>query len=52
MKVGDESMSVIRFWTMAKGNLLHFSYMFCNLDILGTDFKTVPCYVTGYVVFI
>ena len=27
LKVGDESTSVIRFWTTEKGNLPHFSYI-------------------------
>ena len=29
LKVGDESMSAIRFRTTAKGNLPHLSYIFC-----------------------
>ena len=28
LKVGDESISVIRFLTMFNGDLLHFSYIF------------------------
>ena len=47
LKVGDESMSAIRFRTTAKGNLPHLSYIFRNLDSLGTEFKTVACSVTG-----
>ena len=27
MKFGDDSTSVIRFWTTEKGNLPHFSYI-------------------------
>ena len=46
MKVGDESMSAIRFWTTAKGNLPHLSYIFRKPEQLGTYFKTVTCYVT------
>ena len=47
LKVGDESMSAIRFWTMAKGNLPCLSYIFHNLEPLGTEFRTVTCSVTG-----
>ena len=47
MKVGDESMSAIFFQTMAKGNLPHLSYIFRNMDPLGTEFNTVACYVKG-----
>ena len=46
-KVGDESMSVIRFRTTAKGNLTHLSYIFRKPEPLCTEFKTVACYVTG-----
>ena len=37
LKVGDESMSAIRFWTTAKGNLPHLSYIFRKPDPLGTE---------------
>ena len=47
LKVGDESMSAIRFWTTAKGNLLNLSYIFRKPDPLGTKFKTFACSVTG-----
>ena len=47
LKVGDESMSAIRFRKMTKGNLPHLSYIFCKPKQLGTEFKTVVCYVTG-----
>ena len=36
LKVGDESMSEIRFWTTTKGNLPHLSYIFRKTDQLGT----------------
>ena len=36
LKVGDESMSAIRFWTPAKGNLPHLSYIFHKTEPLGT----------------
>ena len=41
LKVGYESTSAIRFRTKAKGNLPHFSYIFCKPEPLGTEFKTV-----------
>ena len=52
LKVGDESMSAIRFRTTAKGNLPHFSYIFRNPEPLGTEFNTVACSVTGALLFI
>ena len=41
LKVGDESMSEIRFRAIAKGNLTHLSYIFRNPDPLRTEFNTV-----------
>ena len=41
LKVGDESMSAIRFRTTAKGNLPHLSYIFRKPEPLGTEFKTI-----------
>ena len=32
LKVGYESMSAIVFWTAAKGNLPHLSYIFLKTD--------------------
>ena len=52
LKVGDESMSAIRFRTTAKRNLPHLSYIFRKPDPLGTEFKTVACSVTGALLFI
>ena len=52
MKVGGESMSEIRFWTTAKGNLPHFSYIFRKPEPLGIEFKTVACSVTDALLFI
>ena len=46
LKVGDESMSEIRFWTTAKGNLPHFTYILRKPDPLWAEFKTVACSVT------
>ena len=52
LKVGDESMSAISFQTTAEGNLPHMSYIFRKPEPLGTEFKTVYCYVTGDLLFI
>ena len=52
MKVGDESMIAIQFWTTVKGNLPHLSYIFQKLETLGTEFKIVACSVTGALLFI
>ena len=46
MKVGDESMSAIRFQMTAKGDLPHLSCILRKPDPLGTDFRTVACSVT------
>ena len=48
----DESISVIRFRTTAKGNLTHLYYIFYNLDPLETEFNTVSCYSTGALLLI
>ena len=45
-------MSAIRFWTMAKGNLPHLSYIFRKPEPLGIEFKTVACSVTWALLFI
>ena len=52
LKVGDESMSAIRFRTTAKGNLPHLSYIFRKPETLGTEFKIVACSITGALLFI
>ena len=52
LKVGDESMSAIRFRTTEKGNLPHLSYIFRKPEPLGTEFKTVAWSVTGALLFI
>ena len=52
LKVGDESMSTIRFRTTAKGNLPHLSYILRKPDPLGIEFKTVVCSFTGALLFI
>ena len=40
-------MSAIRFQTTTEGNLPHLSYILCNPEPLGTEFKTVACSITG-----
>ena len=40
LKVGDESMSAIRFWTTSKGNLPHLSFILRKPEPLGTEFNT------------
>ena len=52
MKVGDESISAIHFWTETKGNLPHLSYIFHKPEQLGTEFNTVACFVTGSLILI
>ena len=41
LKVGDESMSAIRFWTTTKGKLPYLSYILRKQEPLSTDFNTV-----------
>ena len=41
LKVGDESMSAIKFCTTPKGDLPHLSYIFLNPEPLGTEFNMV-----------
>ena len=52
LKVGGESRSKICFWTMTKGNLPHLSYIFFNMEPLGTEFNIVACSVTGALILI
>ena len=52
LKIGDDSMVVIRFQTTYKGNLPHLSYIFRNPEPLGTEFKTMDCSVTEALLFI
>ena len=51
-KVGNYSMSEIRFWNTVNGDLPHLSYIFLNPEPLGTEFVTVACSVTGVFLFI
>ena len=39
LKVGDESMSAIRFHTMSKGNLPHLYYISRKPEPLGKEFN-------------
>ena len=41
LKVGDDSMSTIRFCTTSKRDLHHLSYIFHKPELLGTEFNTV-----------
>ena len=52
LKVGDDSMSAIRFRTTEKGKLPHLSYIFPKPEPLGKEFKTVACNITGELLFI
>ena len=45
-------MSAIKFRTMLKGKLPDLSYIFRKLEPLGTEFKTVACYVIGSLIFL
>ena len=47
LKVGDESMSVILFWTIEKGDLPKLSYILRKPDPLGKYFNKVACSITG-----
>ena len=40
LKVGDESMSEIKFCIMLKGNLLHSPFIFLKPEPIGKYFKT------------
>ena len=52
LKVGDESMSVIRFCTTFLGDLTHLYYILRKPELLGTEFKKVDCSVTGSPIFL
>ena len=47
LKVGDDSMGGIRFWTTDQGNLTYLSYIFRNMGPMGTEFNTVAYSITG-----
>ena len=42
-KTADESMSAIQFCTTPKVDLPHYSYIFRNLEQLGTETKNLVC---------
>ena len=52
LKFEDESMSAIQFRTTSKGELPHLSYIPRNPELLGTDFKTISCSVTGALILL
>ena len=52
LKVGDESISVIRFPTTAKGGLPHFSFILRKPEPLGTELNTVVFSVTRSLLFV
>ena len=52
LKIGDDSMSAIRFQTTAKRELLHLSYIFRDTEPLGGEFNAVTYSVTGSFIFI
>ena len=51
LKVGNDSMSEIRFCTTQKGKLPHLSYIFCKTEPMGDEFKTVARSITGTLIF-
>ena len=51
LKVGNESMSAIRFHNTLKGDLPHLYYTVHTPEPLGTEFKTVACSITGALLF-
>ena len=52
LKVGYESMHVIRFRTTKKGNSTTLLYIFCMSEPLGTELNTVACSFTRDLIFI
>ena len=52
LKVGDEYMSAIRFFTTSKGGLPHLSYIFYNPGLLVVEFNMVACSVTGSLILL
>ena len=52
LRVGGESMSVIRFQKTVKRGLPYLSYISRKLDPLGTGFKTGAFYFTDALIFI
>ena len=52
IKVRDDSMIAIRFFTTSKGDLPHLSYIFQNPEPIGTEFNTAAWSVTGALIFL
>ena len=52
LKVGDESMSAIRFFTTSKGKLPHLYYISLQPEPIGTEFEKFALSVTGYLILI
>ena len=52
LKVGNESMSAIQFFTTSKENLPHLFYIFHKPELLGVEFKTSALSVTGSFIFL
>ena len=51
-KTEDESMSAIRFWKTPKGDLLHYSFIFMNLEPLGTELNDMLCSRLGIMLYL
>ena len=51
LKVLNDPTSDIHFWTTKKGNLPDLYYISPYTEPPGTEFKTVPLYVTGALLF-
>ena len=52
LKVGYEPLSSVRFCTTSKGDFPRLSYIFCNLEPLGTEFKMVAYSITGALILL
>ena len=52
LKVGDESISSIRFFTMSKEDLTCLTYIFCTSEPLGTELKKVDFSTAGPLIFL
>ena len=45
--MADESMSAIQFFTTPKGDLPHYSFIFSNMEPVGTEMKNFVCLRLG-----
>ena len=52
LKVGNKSMSEIRFRNTSKGDLPHLPYSLFNMEPIDTEFKTFAYYFTGVLLLI